>query len=425
MSDIVKLIEWAPPPPEDSPFRTLCQRSQKRGEIKGGIDLKVQRTLDSITASHITSNIKRLDETKLNKALRGMPPDMVAKLVRKQLPLPNRVRPRLLDFTGKRRISNGRVHQSVTDLGLLDEPCLETRLRHFIAWCRLSNFTENTTKTYVQMLRHAGVFGPTADDYPSHIKPDSVSFDDSGRHHVRIVSIADYTTYFKWLAANLSRYTAPLLVAAYTGLRSFELLQMTMYTLFQLKTRQPNVKIRRKHTVAAAMASEAMNYWTPVYNTHLNTLIDRLVDDLYADEYVAYRTHNIDTQLFYVTPKTLGNRVRTTYLAALNHLPPHGFGVHSFRNMVAMVMATCTSNVVAIQQFLQHKKLKQTRTYIKADFSETAREFERLTQYELQTVRSGLQQIVNSDSNTTTTRNQPRNQPRNAKKELKSSIMSS
>lgn len=358
-----------------------------------------------------TSIVRKIDERKLNKIFDDdLPTDILESIVKRQLPEPSKVRKRLPIKPPKIPRS---LKDAVTSLSLLDEPSPNKRIQIFIGYCKFKNYSYNTTQKYYLILKNNGMFGTTTTtdddgilktDVPL-LKPNKLSFIDNGRVHTRIVSMDDFRSFVKYLHENISQYTSPILIAVYTGLRGSEILQFSTYTLYQLKNRQQPVAIKRKQTVVNVTSkrsnSDASNnnnnknnilepiYWRPVYNTRLTLFVDKLIE-LYFDEYMTFLNDRIDSLLFHLTPKTLGNRLKSLYYNAVGRTSPHGFGIHSCRNMIAMLMAENTNNIIAIQEFLQHKNLKTTRSYIKSDFTFTTTEFNRLTNYELADVRANI-----------------------------------
>jgi integrase len=328
------------------------------------------------------------------------------KLIQRRLPKPSNKRPYIQTCdTVNSRLPKllPKLKSAVTSLNLLDEPDYEKRVKIFVGYCVYSNYTVNTTKRYFNILKRHGLFGDVAN-----LKPNSLKFLDKGRPHQRIISRKDFERLVGYLIKNFSPYTAPILVAVFTGLRSFELLQFTTDTLYQLKKQQPSVPIKRKQTniqlprptlnteydsegnpICTTTRREPL-YWKPVYNTELMIFIDKLID-LYKIEYKTYLDKKINTRLFMITPKTLGNRIKSIYNRATNKLAPHGFGIHSCRNLVSMLLAEQTDNIIVIRDFLQHKNIKTTRGYIKADRTFTVTEFNRLTNYEFSNVRKQLE----------------------------------
>lgn len=338
-----------------------------------------------------TCNIKKLDERKINQYFDSLPKDVIANIVRRQLPTPSRKRQVLKPKSNSTSVTYipQNLKNAIINLNLLDEPCNEKRIKLFIGYCKFKNYTYNTTKRYYMILKQNGLFGRDKNI----LKPERMAFVDNGTPHTRIVSMNDFRIFVKYLHENMSVYTAPILVAVYTGLRTAEILQFSTYTLYQLKMRQPSIAIKRKQTVIN-YSEENPNiiepiYWSPIYNSHLSLFIENLIA-LFNDAYTTFINDKLNSKLFYVTPKTLGNRIRTQYFDAIGKMAPNGFGIHSCRNMIAMLMAENTNNIFAIQEFLQHKHLKTTQRYIKADFSYLTKEFNRITDYELSNIRSNI-----------------------------------
>jgi Phage integrase family len=286
------------------------------------------------------------------------------------------------------------AQQIVLDLALLDEPDPYERILTFIGHCIRVNYTYNTTLHYYKTLRAHGTFGPRK-GIAKVMTPNKRAFAHRGRRHMRVVGMRDFATFFRYLHAHRSIANAPIIIASLTGLRSFEVLQFSLYTLYQLAHRSPTVAIARKQTVvpspeAVAEGQDTNMYWVPLYTSQLLELCSWLRSTLFGREYAEYLKTGVDMRLFPIRQNTLNARVHTYYHQAVGRPAPHGFGIHSFRNMQAMVMARNRTNLQSIQDFLQHRDVRTTRSYIKADFSETAAEFDRITQLRYATVRRHL-----------------------------------
>lgn len=368
--------------------------------------------INHISEKPTTSKLCKVNEIKLNKFMDDIPTDKLKTIIQRKLPTPSKKRKRQ---SIKIPTIPGNLNKAIISLTLLDEPCMRRRIEIFIGYCRYKNYSYNTTQRYFQILKLNKFFGdynnnpsmPNAnnddgddgdgDDDTNMInllRPNKLSFVDSGKPHIRVVSMNDFFTFVKYLHENFSEYSAPILLATYTGLRSFEILQFSTYTLYQLSMQQTTIAIKRKQTVIKSYNIDPV-YWQPVYNTHLNAFIRNLLD-LYAKDYEIFQKYQINTKLFHITPKTLGNRVKSLYFNAVNKLAPNGFGIHSCRNMIAMLMAEKTENIFAIQNFLQHRNIATTRQYIKADFTYTTNEFNRLTNYEFANINNTLERINKS-----------------------------
>lgn len=325
--------------------------------------------------------IRRINEEELNRLLGNASENVMRKLIRKKLPDPSKVKLKITYSVPKG------LDAAIRKIGILDEPDPRRRMRLFVGYCLDKNYTYNTTIRYINVLKSNKILG-TDQVNEENLMPDKFIFSEKGRPHTRIVSIDRFVKLINYLHRNFSAYTAPLLVAYYTGLRNFEILQWSTVTLYQLKRRQTQVSIKRKNTLIRRESDT--NYWEPVYTSHLNRFVDNLIE-LYQDQYNQLLENSIKVKLFLVLPNTLVNRVRECYYAANNQYPPLGFGIHSYRNMMATLMSQNTDNITAIQTFLQHRSIETTRQYINADFTHTKNEFDRLTKYHLSGISKHLE----------------------------------
>lgn len=323
----------------------------------------------------LTTTLRRIDENKLNAILDVIPDAKLSRITRQPLPQLSKVRRSV-----KRNVDK-RAKSLVQESGLLDESDYTERLKLFIGHCRFKGYTYNTTVKYINMLKALDVFG----EEPLTIKPSKLAF--VGRPHERMITVENFAKLAKLLHERPTRYTAPILTAVYTGLRTFELLQMSTQTLYQLISRQEYVSIVRKQTV---VISTEPTYWKPVYTAHFTKFIDLLVS-LYREEYEVYKERGINDKLFHVTPRTLVNRIRQLYFAATGSAAPHGFGIHSCRNLIATIMSNETDNISSIQSFLQHRDIGTTKKYINVDLNFIRKEFDRLTKVELTNVNRELE----------------------------------
>lgn len=357
-------------------------------------------TDDVILNKDLTRRLTKLDETRLNKTINAnVPTHVLSNLIR--TPLPKLSHERYKIRTAIVNIPNipQSLQQAILNLKLYDESNVDKRVQMFIGYCLYMNYSSNTVHRYFSILRANNVFG--RGEHESKLRMDPTVFSDRGRIHTRLVRMENFKKLTLYLHEHLSQYTAPLLLAVYTGLRTSEILQFTAMTLYQLLMRHPSVRIQRKQTIvrnimpstttnstAEETATDA-NYWQPIYNSHFMLFIDILID-LYRIQYDALVTSNQNSKLFNVTPKTLANRIKHLYFNACDSAPPNGFGVHSCRNLIAQLMSENTDNIVAIQAFLQHRNISTTRQYIKADFTHTTQTFNRLTDYALSSVRANI-----------------------------------
>jgi integrase len=325
---------------------------------------------------------RKIDERKLNDTFDEIPDVHLRSIVRRRLPKPSKVQQPLV-----RRNIPANLKQLINDISLFDEQNNKKRLILFISYCRYKNYSYNTVTRYVNILKSNGVFGTKE----LNVKLNKLSFGDSGKRHIRAVSINEFVQLCRYLHNNFSRYSAPILVAVYTGLRTFEILQWSTLTLHQLRERQSYVSVSRKQTVLLMRDGNNTEYWKPIYNTQLQHFINELLI-LYQEEYNLFVTKAINNRLFHVTSKTLVNRIRHLFYKATGVLPPFGFGIHSCRNMIATITAQTTNNISAIKTFLQHKNVITTKRYINADFTFMRKEFDRLTRTELSSLSKTLRE---------------------------------
>lgn len=319
--------------------------------------------------------IRRIDETKLNELLDVLPNEQLQSLIYKPLNEYTLKRQRIRPILKERKLPK-RLIAIITDLDLLSEPDYERRLYIFTGYCRYLNYSVNTATKYLALLKSHGIFGKNN----QHLYIDRVSFIDSGKTHTRTFSFESFKKLMIYMHQNFTTFTAPILLACYSGLRTFEILQFTNITLHQLALKQTTVSIFRKKTFYRVDETQG-DEWRPIYTTHFSTFIEELIK-LYQDLYDAYKRNGIIVKLFPITPKTLCNRLRSLYFIVNGYKLPLGAGIHSFRNMLAMLMAQKTQNIWTIQNFLQHKSVNTTRHYIHADFTHISREFDRLTKEE-------------------------------------------
>lgn len=319
--------------------------------------------------------IRKLDEIKLNQLLQTLPNIDLQKLIYKPLESET-IKSQKKRVLLKKRHMPIRLKKIVLDLDLLDEPDHEKRLNIFVGYCRYLNYSVNTASKYLTLLKNNGLFGQT----DNHLYIDRSEFVDSGKIHTRTFSFESFKKLMVYLHQNFDKYSAPILLACYSGLRTFEILQFSNITLHQLNLKQTSVSIFRKKTFRKIDDTKG-DQWRPVYTTHLTNFLNQLTV-LYHDEYEAYRKNGIIIKLFNITPKTLCNRLRQIYFVVNGYKLPLGSGIHSLRNMLAMLMAQKTQNIWTIQQFLQHKNVNTTKRYVHADFTHISEEFNRLTNSE-------------------------------------------
>lgn len=333
-----------------------------------------------MTTNNPTYIVKSLNEIELNKSLQHLTDEQIKSLFTKKLPKYN-----------NKPIKYGlnvshRVHDIIKLLHLPEIENVDERAKLFIHYCYEQKYSFNTVLRYFNETRSLGLFKG------SKFRPKRIAF--NKEIHIRVVDVPSFVKFINFIHTDIDRYKIGTLLAYYTGLRNFEILQFTLFTLYQLKEKFVFItSINRKNT-----SKTDLNYWKPVYHSQLNNFIDILIN-LYKTEYDAFLTEGTETsklnsRLFYFKPNTLVYRTKCLYFQATGKVLPFGFGIHGFRNMMATLLTRYTDSVPAIQQFLQHKSIKTTEKYIKTNIEEMKVEINRLTNEDFNQEMSKLKKIV-------------------------------
>ena len=184
-----------------------------------------------------------INEQKINKliARSTLPQKFITNLTRKKPTEPERpkyiVKPLAWSNASKM------ILDIFKRLNLLDETDYQKRVFTFIGYCKYRNYSLATTRKYFNEAKRLGVFGLVEE---IKVIPDTLFFPKTV--HNRMLSDSVFIKFIEHLYTNWSPYTAPLLTAFHTGLRSIELLQFDTKILDQLLTRKVYVDIFRKDT---------------------------------------------------------------------------------------------------------------------------------------------------------------------------------
>ncbi|ABO45390.1 integrase [Gryllus bimaculatus nudivirus] len=300
--------------------------------------------------------ITKINEENLNSILDNIPDASFAEIIRKKLPKPN---PKNV----KRNINKDLkipniIFKIIKSIKLLDEPNKEQRLKLFIGYCKYKNYSYNTTLTYINFLKKTNIINKQ-----NNIIPDKGMYNKD--IHQRIIDSESFKKYFQYLLTYFNKFTAPLLFACFTGLRTMEILQVNTFTLFQLLSKKPEVSILRKNE----------QYWKPLYTNQFNIFIEKL-KNLYKNTYNNALENNSHIKLFNIHPSTLDRRMGVIYYNATNLLLPFGAGIHTHRYMIANLLANSTKNIEIVSAFLQHKSIETTQIYLKSKLSFIEKEFQ-------------------------------------------------
>lgn len=324
--------------------------------------------------------LRSIDEETLNNLLDSIPKDVSRDFIRKRLPTPSnkRVFVRINDYANLPRF----VYTLVQELSLLDEPDTVRRFDICIGYMRVRDYSINTINRYLKLLRKHGVFGDgKAIQY---LKCDPTLF--KNQKHTRIVDKSVFIKFINYLSNNFTKFTAPLLMSVYTGLRTTEILQFNTVHLKQLINKTTIVDIKRKST----SPQKKIILWKPNYIKPFNDFVKQL-HLLYKIEYNTFENTNIDVRLFNASPRTLVNREHSLFFRATGQKLPFGYGIHGNRTTMASIMYDMAPNLVAIKNFLQHKNLSSTRKYVRADICSLERQFDRITSEHFKDVLEALE----------------------------------
>lgn len=79
--------------------------------------------------------------------------------------------------------------------------------------------------------------------------------------------------------------------------------------------------------------------------------------------------------LFLLTPSGLVRRMQSVFFRATGQRLPYGFGIHGNRTTAASLMVARNPNLISVSKFLQHKSLRTTRQYVRADVINLRKKF--------------------------------------------------
>lgn len=323
--------------------------------------------------------LRTIDENNLNELLNLLPKDAVRTYFRKRLPKPNTERYAIRYYEDKPLPQF--LQNMIVTLRLDDEPDPQIRYNVCLAYCRMHKYSYNTVIRYMNLMLKHKIFS-TNNDVNQELRklsPDPLAF----KHniHNRMVDRNLYQKFINYMKNNFNKFTAPLLFAVLTGLRTTEILQLTTHHLKQLHDKRQVIDLKRKNTTNGFHKKRNGNFekddddddeeeslilWKPIYSDTFVQFIENIIQ-LYKDEYSVYEKDGISIQLFLLTPSGLVYRMQSIYFKATNHRLPFGFGIHGNRTVLASLMYSNSNNLVSTSNFLQHKSLETTKKYIRAD----------------------------------------------------------
>lgn len=332
---------------------------------------------NKLNSQNTNSKVEFIDEYVINNVIDNMDNDLLNKLIFEKLPKPN-TKKRKVKVANKKNTPPKSVLNIIKEYNITSELDLEKRVTLFIGVCKKRNYSYNTTLKYFNSLNGINYFGENCT-----IRPDPKQF--IGKTHTRVIDLNLYKKFCVHLFSNFSRKTAPMILAVLTGLRTMEILQFTTYTIHQLLQQRIDISIKRKTTnynVLITNSEDHVNYWRPVYNTHLLTFVNKL-KEFFLDEYLLFKNKRINVKLFTCAPNTLNNTFKLEFFRSTNIVPPLGFGIHVCRYMTASLLREHKASLPALQQFMQHSSKKTTLRYMKIDMTNTTAELNKIIKLKL------------------------------------------
>lgn len=166
--------------------------------------------------------LRTLDENNLNELITILPKDVVRPFFRKKLPTPNDKRYSIKYFEDKPLPQF--LQKMITLLRIDDKSDPQIRYNLCLAYCRMQKYSYNTVIRYMNLLLKHKIFSTNDDENQKlrKLTPDPLVF----KHNVhnRMVDRDLYTKFINYLKLNFNKFTAPLLFAVLTGLRTTEIL---------------------------------------------------------------------------------------------------------------------------------------------------------------------------------------------------------
>jgi integrase len=288
------------------------------------------------------------------------------------------------------------IEELLVDIDSYTDKDYDEKAKIFIGYCKIRNLSHPTTLRYFRLARMRGIFGDTCS-----IVPSRKEFGGSGRSQIRVVTRKLFIRLIAYLTERWSRFTAPILLSLFTGLRNMEVLQFSTVTLEELsENRSETISSIRRKCAATIFDDESdvghcgdrAIFWRPIYHARFDRFIVKL-RDLYTEEYALYKRFGLSIRLFPFSMSTLSNRMRVCFFRATGRAPPLGLGLHSMRTMVSTFLAQDTKNIRLIQRFLQHKNIRSTFRYVKMDLDTLRVQLDDTVKDEFKKIEETIRQI--------------------------------
>lgn len=169
--------------------------------------------------------------------------------------------------------------------------------------------------------------------------------------------------------SNNLKCTIAILFAIYTGLRFFEIMQLTTEHIIKMSQKCQYLTINVKYGKT----------WEVSYSDKLNELIDTIIYFFRKDFELTKKT-NIAIPIFNISKSTIHYYLQNSYRKVFSKEPHFGFGMHTFRYYLATYLYKQNpgEGLRVAQKVLGHKSINTTKKYIKSDNENLTAAFEKI-----------------------------------------------
>jgi integrase len=232
--------------------------------------------------------------------------------------------------------------------------------------------------------------------YTSPIMEPSTSFDYIGKDpNITLITTHTVTDTNAFLNAQRKYKKQTTIVKAIaivfsylTGLRLAEVCAITNKHLIELANRIPALVLKRKTT----------DVWSVIYYKEFEEFIDTILIPYYTKIINVHKT--IEIRLVDFNKRTLQYAIRDFFYEATGVKPPTGFGIHTFRYLIATKLATNKKNGLENARImLGHKNIRTTNRYVRHGALDARHIFE--TMYKEENLYKNLSQIFDREDNIT------------------------
>lgn len=246
---------------------------------------------------------------------------------------------------------NSTIRNLIKILNLEEIESHDDRMKILLYYFKSKNLSKNTVDKYILDARALGLVNKSTLTY--------VPYTFDYKKQTRIINPSLFGSFIEKCIKKPSKDTSVFTFAFFTGLRYFELKQISAITITQLLNRDPKTHIKRKSTYKDV-------YWEPIYSETFNYYI-KYIETMYLEEMELYRKRGVVRYFFDIPHSTLADRLHSYFYLYENQILPKGFGIHSFRGMLATTLFQGKTNLPTIQRVLQHKRIATTKRYVDPD----------------------------------------------------------